>query len=55
MKSGDFLPKRNMIEDGGCYIYRGNGINGEYDKLNLSGENIIIGRIENGKHYNWQS
>ena len=45
MKSGDFLPKKNMIENGGYYVYGGNGINGEYNQFNLSGDNIIIGRV----------
>jgi len=39
------LSKRNMIEDGQYNVYGGNGINGRHNQSNLSGENIIIGRV----------
>jgi type I restriction enzyme S subunit len=45
IKSGDFLPKKNMVEDGDFNVYGGNGINGMHNEYNLSGENIIIGRV----------
>jgi len=45
MKSGDFLPKKKMIEGGKYNVYGGNGVNGNYNDFNLSGENIIIGRV----------
>ena len=45
IKSGNFLPAKNMIEDGEINVYGGNGINGKHNVFNLSGENIIIGRV----------
>ena len=45
IKSGDFLPKKHMITTGNFNVYGGNGINGKHNKFNLSGENIIIGRV----------
>ena len=45
VKSGDFLPARAMIVIGKYDVYGGNGVNGRYDKKNLSGENIVIGRV----------
>ncbi len=45
IKSGKFL-KREEIKDEGEYpVYGGNGIRGYYDKYNHEGENIIIGRV----------
>jgi type I restriction enzyme S subunit len=34
-----------MVEDGEINVYGGNGINGKHNEFNLSGENIIIGRV----------
>lgn len=45
IRSGDFLPKKNMIESGNIDVYGGNGINGCHNDFNLSGENILIGRV----------
>ncbi len=45
IKSGNFLPAKNMIEGGDINVYGGNGINGRHNEFNLSGENIIIGRV----------
>ena len=45
IKSGNFLPAKNMVEDGEINVYGGNGINGKHNEFNLSGENIIIGRV----------
>ena len=45
IRSGDFLPKKNMIEDGDIDVYGGNGINGRHNAFNLSGLNVIIGRV----------
>jgi type I restriction enzyme, S subunit len=44
VKSGDFLPKKNMI-NGKIDVYGGNGITGQHDQYNLTGENILIGRV----------
>jgi type I restriction enzyme S subunit len=45
VRSGDFLPAREMKKDGEIDVYGGNGITGRHDKYNLTGENIIIGRV----------
>jgi type I restriction enzyme S subunit len=45
VRSGDFLPAKAMVESGSFNVYGGNGINGRHDKKNLSGVNIIIGRV----------
>ncbi|MCB4746653.1 MAG: restriction endonuclease subunit S [Sulfurovum sp.] len=45
IRSGKFLPKKNMVENGRYDVYGGNGINGKYNAYNLDGENIVIGRV----------
>jgi len=45
IRSGKFLPKKNMVEDGKYNVYGGNGINGKHNEYNLSDDNIIIGRV----------
>ena len=45
LKSGDNLTSKTMIENGKFSVYGGNGIAGKYNKFNLSGSNIIIGRV----------
>jgi type I restriction enzyme S subunit len=45
VRSGDFLPAKAMVEGGNFNVYGGNGINGRHNQKNLSGENIIIGRV----------
>jgi type I restriction enzyme S subunit len=45
VRSGDFLPAKAMVESGEFDVYGGNGINGRHDQKNVSGENIIIGRV----------
>jgi type I restriction enzyme, S subunit len=44
MKSGDNLTAKNMIE-GSYPVFGGNGIAGYHNKYNLSGSNVIIGRV----------
>lgn len=44
MKSGDNLTAKNMIE-GKYPVFGGNGISGYHNKCNLSGSNVIIGRV----------
>ena len=44
LKSGSNLTSKNMIE-GPYPVYGGNGIAGNHNEYNLSGENIIIGRV----------
>ncbi len=45
MRSGDFLPMKNMSNEGFVDVYGGNGISGKHNIHNLSGENILIGRV----------
>ncbi|MDA8106738.1 MAG: restriction endonuclease subunit S [Nitrospiraceae bacterium] len=45
VSSGDFLPAKSMIAIGEIDVYGGNGIAGKHNAKNLSGENIIIGRV----------
>jgi type I restriction enzyme S subunit len=45
IRSGDFLPAKNMSNDGSIDVYGGNGISGKHNLHNLSGENIVIGRV----------
>lgn len=44
VKSGNYLPKKNM-EHGDIDVYGGNGYIGKHNQYNLTGENIIIGRV----------
>lgn len=45
VRSGDFLPRRSMVESGSIVVYGGNGPTGMHDEANLSGEHVIIGRV----------
>ncbi|MFZ4548616.1 MAG: restriction endonuclease subunit S [Bacteroidales bacterium] len=45
LKSGDGLTSKNMIEDGRYSVFGGNGIAGLHNRFNLSGSNVIIGRV----------
>jgi len=45
IKSGDFLSSQYMDVGGKYNVYGGNGVNGNYNHYNCSGENIIIGRV----------
>lgn len=45
LKSGDGLTSKNMSEDGDFPVFGGNGIAGLHNKFNLSGSNVIIGRV----------
>ncbi|HCX03963.1 MAG TPA: hypothetical protein DHM42_05700 [Clostridiales bacterium] len=45
IKSGDFLPRKNMIDNGEFPVYGGNGINGYYNRYNIKEKQIIIGRV----------
>ena len=44
LKSGDALTSSAM-KDGNYPVFGGNGIAGMHDKFNLSGDNVIIGRV----------
>lgn len=45
LKSGDGLTSKMMSRDGVYPVFGGNGIAGLHDKFNLSGSNVIIGRV----------
>lgn len=45
LKSGDGLTSKNMSIDGDYPVFGGNGISGFHDSFNLSGSNVIIGRV----------
>ena len=45
VKSGEFLPRKDMTEEGSIPVYGGNGVVGYHDRSNLSGENVLIGRV----------
>jgi len=45
VRSGEFLPSKSMEKCGRIDVYGGNGVAGKHDHHNLSGENIIIGRV----------
>jgi restriction endonuclease S subunit len=45
LKSGDGLTSKNMSEDGEYSVFGGNGIAGLHNSFNLSGSNVIIGRV----------
>ncbi|MHA8056938.1 restriction endonuclease subunit S [Aquirufa nivalisilvae] len=45
LKSGDGLTCKNMAENGIYPVFGGNGIAGFHDSYNLSGSNLIIGRV----------
>lgn len=44
LKSGDGLTSKSM-KAGGYPVYGGNGITGMHNEFNLSGDNVIIGRV----------
>jgi type I restriction enzyme, S subunit len=44
VRSGDFLPAKSMAE-GGIPVYGGNGIAGFHNTGNLSGDQVVIGRV----------
>lgn len=45
LKSGDNMTTKMMGEDGKYPVFGGNGIAGLHNKFNLSGSNVIIGRV----------
>jgi type I restriction enzyme, S subunit len=45
VRSGEFLPAKAMVEAGDFDVYGGNGVNGRHNQKNLTGRNIIIGRV----------
>jgi type I restriction enzyme S subunit len=45
VKSGDFLPAKDMAEDGQYPVYGGNGISGYHDRYMFSERKIVLGRV----------
>ena len=45
LKSGDNLTAKNMSENGSFPVFGGNGIAGYHNEFNLTGSNVIIGRV----------
>jgi len=45
IRSGDFMPAKSMNESGPYEVYGGNGVAGMHDAFNLSGSNVVIGRV----------
>lgn len=45
VRSGDFLPAKSMVTDGAVPVYGGNGVAGTHNAANLSGEQVVIGRV----------
>lgn len=45
LSSGKFLPKKEMNTDGSIKVIGGNGVVGSHDEANLSGTNVVIGRV----------
>jgi type I restriction enzyme S subunit len=45
LKSGDGLTSKNMSNDGEYLVFGGNGVAGLHNKYNLTGSNIVIGRV----------
>ncbi len=45
LSSGKFLPSKAMKLNGSIKVYGGNGVCGKHNKFNLTGENILIGRV----------
>ncbi|MCD6374912.1 MAG: restriction endonuclease subunit S [Caldisericaceae bacterium] len=56
LKSGDGLTSKNMSREGNIPVYGGNGIAGSHNEYNLSGSNVIVGRVGalcgNARHIN---
>lgn len=45
VKSGDFLPAKDMAQGGTCPVYGGNGINGYHDSYMFDDRKIVLGRV----------
>ena len=45
VRSGDFLPAKDMAPDGTFPVYGGNGINGHHDSFMFDDRKIILGRV----------
>ena len=45
LKSGDGLTSKMMSDDGNYPVFGGNGIAGLHNQFNLTGSNVIIGRV----------
>lgn len=45
VKSGQFLPAKDMVVGGECPVYGGNGINGYHDEYLFDHSKIVLGRV----------
>ena len=45
VKSGEFLPAKNMAAEGQFPVYGGNGINGYHDKYMFDKSKVVLGRV----------
>lgn len=45
VKSGDFLPAKDMVENGTSPVYGGNGVNGFHDKYMFEERKVVLGRV----------
>jgi type I restriction enzyme, S subunit len=45
VKSGDFLPAKDMVQGGTYPVYGGNGINGYHDSYMFDDRKIVLGRV----------
>lgn len=45
IKSGDFLPAKDMAPNGTCPVYGGNGVNGFHDQYMFEERKVILGRV----------
>jgi type I restriction enzyme S subunit len=45
LRSGELLTAKMMNSNGSYPVYGGNGISGYHDQFNLSGSNVIVGRV----------
>jgi type I restriction enzyme, S subunit len=45
LKSGDMMTAKMMSGEGVFPVYGGNGVSGLHNEYNLSGSNVIVGRV----------
>lgn len=45
VKSGDFLPAKDMAANGAFPVYGGNGVNGFHDKYMFEERKVVLGRV----------
>lgn len=45
VKSGNFLPAKDMVSKGGFPVYGGNGVNGYHDTFMFEDRKVVLGRV----------